>query len=421
MPEIQLKYGRTKIPFIFDESRFEILGQADAAPPLSDIQIGEKLDNPIDSMRIEEIVNPGETVLIVVPDATRQTACGQIVNILVRLLIANGTTPFEISIIFATGIHRSVTESEKLSILTPFIAQRVKTLDHGARDITRIVRFGETSGGIPIELNRALVENDHVILVGGVTFHYFAGFTGGRKLVCPGLASSRTISQTHKLAFDCETKSRREGVNTGLLDGNAVHEAFTEAVAKVNPAFCISAIVDDAGEAIDLFCGNWISSHRAACNAYAAAHTIEISEKRELVIVSCGGFPHDINIIQAHKALETASHACVDGGTIILLAECSEGMGRADFLSWFEAANSDELAEKLCESYKVNGQTAWSLLRKAERFNVRIVTSVNESDTGRMRMKKASTLEDALIEFDSERRGYILPFGSKHSVNASLV
>lgn len=409
MPEIRLKYGRAALPFTYDESRFEILGQVEDTQPLSDTQIGEKLDNPIDSKAIEEIVNPGETVLIVVPDATRQTACGQIVNILVRRLIANGTTPFEISIIFATGLHRQVTEAEKQSILTPFIAQRIKTLAHGPRDITQIVRLGETSGGIPVELNRALVEHDHVILIGGVTFHYFAGYTGGRKLVCPGLASSKTISQTHKLAFDCETNSRREGVDTGLLDGNAVHEAFIEAVAKVNPAFCISTIVNDAGEAVDLFCGNWITSHRAACDAYAAGHTIEITEKRDLVIVSCGGFPHDINMIQAHKALEAASHACTDGGTIILLAECSEGMGRPDFLNWFDEPNSAALAEKLCASYQVNGQTAWSLLKKTERFEVNVITSLDSKDLQKMRVKKIDRLD-----IGPAKRGYILPLGAKY-------
>ncbi len=410
MKEISLKYGNSSIPFSYDESLFAILGEADNIPPLTDVQIGEKLDNPIDSKTVEEIVNPGERVLIVVPDATRQTACGQIVNILIRRLIANGTIPFDISIIFATGIHRAVTEAEKQAILTPFIAQRIKTLDHGPRDITQIVRLGETSGGIPVELNRALIEHDHVILIGGVTFHYFAGFTGGRKLVCPGLASSKTISQTHKLAFDCETRSRRQGVDTGLLDGNAVHEAFMDAVAKVNPAFCISTIVDDAGEAVDIFCGDWITSHRAACEAYAASHSIEIAEKREVVVVSCGGFPHDINMIQAHKALETASHACAEGGTIILLAECSEGMGRADFLNWFEVGSSDLLAEKLCESYQVNGQTAWNLFRLTERFDVQIVTSLDESEMRVMRIQKVS-FEETLLK----KQGYILPCGAKLS------
>ena len=404
MPQIDLKYGRSVIPFEYDEEPFEVLGQTVHKPALSDIEIGERLDQPIDSPPLEDIVNPGESVLIVVPDATRQTACGQIVNLVIRRLIAGGTAAHDIRIIFATGIHRKVSEAEKSAILTPFIMQRIKTLDHDPRDLMQLIRLGETSGGILIELNRALVEHDHVIIVGGVTFHYFAGFTGGRKLICPGLGSARTISETHKLAFDCKTKSRREGVDTGLLDGNAVHEAFMEIVAKIDPVFAISTIVNDAGEAVDLYCGNWKTSHRKACEAYAIEHTIKIAEKRDLVIVSCGGYPHDINLIQAHKSLEAASHACSEGGTIVFLAECADGLGRDDFLKWFDAANSKELAETLCEKYQVNGQTAWSLLRKAERFDIQIVTQLEETQTNKMRLTKAA------IHGSS---GYILPNGAK--------
>src|SRR6185295_9505689 len=113
------------------------------------------------------------------------------------------------------------------------------------------------------------------------------------------------------------------------------------------------------GEATAVFTGNWKTSHQKACEVYAGQNTVEITEKRELVIVSCGGAPYDINMIQAHKALEMASHACRDGGTIIFLAECADGLGRNDFLNWFETENSEAVAEKLCESYQVNGQTAW--------------------------------------------------------------
>src|SRR5215204_1088918 len=240
MPEIHLKYGRTSIPFSYEDDRFKVLRRTSDERPLSDIELNEKLDNTIDSERLEEIVRPGESVLFVVPDATRRTACGQVINLMVRRLIANGTLPFDISVIFATGIHRAVTEHEKRDILTPFIAQRIKTLDHNARDLMQIVRVGETASRIPVELNRSLKEHDHVILVGGATFHYFAGFTGGRKLICPGLASAKTISATHKLAFDCERKTRRDGVGTALLDGNAVHEAFVEAASVIKPVFCIS-------------------------------------------------------------------------------------------------------------------------------------------------------------------------------------
>jgi lactate racemase len=412
MASIELKYGRSHYYFEFDADRFDVLEPQAAGRPLTDFEISEKLDAPIGTATIEEIVQPGEKVLIVVPDATREVACGQVINILVRRLIANGTAPFDIGIIFATGIHRPVTEDEKKAILTPFIAQRIKTLDHRPRDISRITRLGETSIGIPVELNSALVENKHVILIGGITFHYFAGFTGGRKLICPGLASSKTTSATHKLAFDCDRLIRREGVGTALLDGNPVHEAFVEAASKVDVSFCISTIVNDDGELTDLYCGELIGSHRRACDAYSAAHTVNIAEKRDLVIASCGGLPYDINLIQAHKTIEAASHACRDGGTLLILAECREGLGRADFLKWFDSADSDALARDLCEKYQVNGQTAWSLLKNAERFDLRIVTDLPAQNIEPTRMKRYDSLAAALEGLD-RHRGYIIPSGAK--------
>ena len=413
MPNIELRYGKSKISFNYQESQFKILGNSGDEAALSDAEIGERLDKPFNSKPLEEIINAGDSVLIVVPDATRQTASGQVVNLLVRRLIANGVMPFDIRIIFATGIHRQVTDDEKKDLLTPFIHQRIKTLDHNPRDLAQIVRLGETSSGIPIELNRALTEHDKIIIVGGISFHYFAGFTGGRKLICPGLASSRTIAETHKLAFDCQTKSRRSGVDTGLLDGNAVHEAFTEVVAKLPPSFAVNTFVNENGEASDLFCGNWIESHRTACEIYSANHNVEITEKRDVVIVSCGGFPHDLNMIQAHKALDAASRVCNDGGTIVLTAECRDGLGRKNFLNWFEAENSTALAEKLCESYQVNGQTAWNTLRIAERFRVKIITSLTENETRPMRLQKARDLDEILSGSDLTKQGYVLPFGAK--------
>lgn len=422
MPTVELRYGDSVIPFDFDENQFQILGNEEQSAPLSDAEIGARFDQPVGSRPLEEIVAAGESVLIVVPDATRRTASGQIVNLLVRRLIANGTPAYDIGIVFATGIHRKVTAEEKRELVTPFIAQRIKTFDHAARDLMRLAGlpskqfadFGETSTGIPIELNRLLVDYDRVVTVGGVTFHYFAGFTGGRKLICPGLASERTILETHRLAFDCERKTRRAGVGPGLLDGNAVHEAFTEAAAKVNPSFAIDAITNERGEATEVFCGDWRASHQSACEFYAAARTIEIAEKRDLVIVSCGGAPYDLNMIQAHKALESAAAACADGGTIVFLAECRDGLGRDDFLDWFAAENAAELAENLCSAYQVNGQTAWSLLKKAEKFDVRVLTSLDESETRRMRLEKARSIEEASSPRNT--KGYILPFGAKFMI-----
>jgi nickel-dependent lactate racemase len=416
MPEVTLNYGGTSFEYEFDPDRFQVFGGNISSRALSDADLGERLEHPIGSRPLDEIVSAGETVLLVVPDATRQVGSGQIVNLLVRRLIAGGTAPHEITIIFATGIHRKVTDVEKAEILTPFILQRIKTLDHDPRNLADLVNLGETSTGIPVELNRAVVEHDHVAIVGGITFHYFAGFTGGRKLICPGLGSTRTISATHKLAFDCATRSRREGVDTRILDGNAVHEAFVECVEKAPPSFAVNSITHEDGSIASLFCGDWKASHRAACDTFAAEHTIEVSERRELVIASCGGSPYDLNMIQAHKALDAASRACREGGTIVLLAECEDGLGRADFLDWFAAGSSAELAERLCEKYQVNGQTAWNLLRIAESHDVRIVTALEQSVASKMRLDKIDAAEIQRLITHKNARGYILPAGAKFHV-----
>jgi len=370
------------------------------------------LAEPIESPPLEEIVAAGETVLIVVSDATRATASGQIVNLLVRRLIESGVSPGDIRIIFATGIHRAVTAEEKRELLTPFIAQRIRTLDHNSDDASSMIRLGQTERGTPVEINRAVKEHDHVILTGAIGFHYFAGFTGGRKSICPGLASSQTIEATHMLALDFERGGRRAGVGTGLLDGNAVNEECERVAALVSPSFLINTVVDESGRALRVYAGEWRAAHRRGCLEYAKTHSIQIGERREVVVASCSGSPWDINLIQAHKSLDMAAHACLEGGDIILLAECPDGTGRADFLKWFEAMDSRALENRLRDGYEVNGQTAWSLLTKAEKFRVHLISELADEDVRRMRMQPARNLDEALTRVNQNAQGYIMPRAS---------
>ena len=304
---------------------------------MSDLDIGAAFDSPIASPPLDEIVGSDDSVLIVVSDATRATASAHVVNLLVRRLVQAGVSPANIAIIFATGIHRPVTEKEKRELLTPFVVQRLRVLEHDAYDErTDSPHSEQQTSGVAVEVNRALKEFSRVILTGGIGFHYFAGFTGGRKSICPGLASAKTIEATHMLALDFVAGGRKAGVAAGVLDGNAVHEECERVASLVAPAFGINTIVDEKQRAVRIFCGDWRLAHRAGCDYYLEQHSVAIPAKRDVVIVSCGGFPHDINLIQAHKALDMAALACKDGGTIILLAECSDGLGRPDFLKWFD-------------------------------------------------------------------------------------
>ncbi|MEN3325733.1 MAG: lactate racemase [Acidobacteriota bacterium] len=410
--QIQLAYGRGSVELNFDEARFSVL-TADRIPktPLKDFEIGLALDDPIASPPIDELVSSDDSVLIVVSDATRATASAQIVNLLTRRLVQVGVSPASMAVIFAAGIHRPVTEKEKAELLTPFIVQRLRILTHDAYDPSQLHAFGRTESGVTVELNSALREFSRVFLTGGITFHYFAGFTGGRKSICPGLASAKTIEATHMLALDFESGGRKAGVRAGALDGNAVHEECERVASLVAPTFSINTIVNEEKRAVRLYAGDWRLAHRAACDYYLDHFSVPIPSKRDIVIVSSSGFPHDINLIQAHKALDMAALACNDGGTIVLLAECGDGLGRPDFLKWFDETDARALAARLVNGYEVNGQTAWALLTKAERFRVCLVSELPPDDVRRMRMVPVRTIEEAL-EHAGNGDGFVMPRGA---------
>lgn len=413
MQQIELAYGLGSVVFGFDEERYQVLASdGPRDQPMTDVEIGQALDSPFESSPLEGFLSAGESVLIVVSDATRATGSAQIVNLLVRRIIQIGIAPQDVAIIFSTGIHRPVSWNEKQELLTPFILQRVKTLDHDAHDPRTLVGVGETRHGTRVELNRALREFTHVVVTGAIGFHYFAGFTGGRKSICPGLASAGTIEATHMLALDFETGGRRAGVGTGLLDGNAVHEECESIAEMINPSFSINSVVDERGRAVRVLAGHWRDAHRAACHEYLATRSVSIENKRDVVVASCGGLPHDINLIQAHKALDMAAQACSEGGTIFLIAECRDGFGRHDFLKWFDEKNSSTLAGRLRLAYEVNGQTAWALLTKAERYRVLLLSTLPDQDVRQMRMTPIHSLDEALAQLDPAAQGYILPRGA---------
>src|SRR5215218_6198666 len=162
---MKLAYGRTAFELSFDETRFSVL-TTDRIPttPLKDYEIGDALDDSIASPPIDELVSSDDSVLIIVSDATRASASAQVVNLLVRRLVQAGVSPARMAVIFATGIHRPVTDTEKVELLSPFIVQRLRTLEHNAYDSAKLTRIGTTASGVTVEVNSALRESSCVFL-----------------------------------------------------------------------------------------------------------------------------------------------------------------------------------------------------------------------------------------------------------------
>jgi lactate racemase len=406
-----LGYGTARLPVDYCPDQFSLLAAHDSeAPSLSDAELAAALNKPIGTPLLEEIIRKRDRVLLVVPDATRVAGVNRLAPMLLQCLNDHGLLDSQIEVLIGGGIHRAPTTEEINRILGENVAGRLAVHHHDANDDSSLVKLGQTSRGTPVELNRRLLEVDHVIALGAITFHYFAGFSGGRKAIVPGCASARTIRANHLLSFDLEKLQKREGVASSVLDGNAVHEDMVEAVSMLNPSFLVNTIINSQNEIAAVYAGHWHDAHRRGCAEYNMAHAVPIERRRSEVIVSCGGTPRDLNMIQSHKALEHAATALEPGGTMIAIAECSQGLGRNDFLDWFVPGGSTATAHKLLQGYQVNGQTAWGLRKKSETFRVLLVSSLNSEVVQQMGLEPHTSLESALATLD-RRDGYIIPNG----------
>jgi lactate racemase len=354
-------------------------------------------------------------VVIVTSDITRYTASEVYLPLLVERLNAAGIRDKDIEVVIALGIHRKQTDHEHARIIGPLFG-RIKVSDHDCDDPGKLVYLGKTSSGIEVEVNRAVAETDRVILTGVVGFHYFAGFGGGRKSILPGVASRKSCMASHFAVLNPGAGSgRNPNATTGGLDGNPVHQAMVEACAMVPPAFILNTVLSPDKRIIAAFAGDWRESHLAGCRYYAGNFSFPIARPADLAVVSCGGFPKDINFIQAHKAMEYGSRAVRDGGVMILLAECRDGYGNATFFNWFRFRDLEKFETELRANYEINGQTAYSALVKARRFRIVLVSALPPEEVEAMGMMPARTLEEAMGKavrlLPSDYSAYVIPQG----------
>jgi nickel-dependent lactate racemase len=360
-------------------------------------------------------IAPGERIVIVTSDITRYTASEIYLPLLVERLNRAGVADNHITVVIALGIHRRQSEAEHRKILGPLYG-RIRVIDHDCDDPGKLVTLGITTGGVEVEINRSVAEADHVILTGTIGFHYFAGFGGGRKSVLPGVASRKSCMASH---FAVLNQGEGTGKNilatTGNLHANPVHQAMDEACAMLSPLFILNTVLSPDKSIMSVFAGEWRSAHKAGCSFYGGQFSFPIKARANLVVASCGGFPKDINLIQAHKSMEYGSMALVDGGVMILLAECRDGYGNATFFNWFRFRELGAFEAALRSRYEINGQTAYSLLQKAERFRIILVSKLPPEEVRQMQLIPARDLDEAMALakelLPEDYTGYVIPDG----------
>ncbi len=363
-------------------------------PPSENHLIRQRLARPIGSLPLRMLVRPSDSVAILVSDVTRYSATEKFLTPLLDETDAAGIPRNRVTAFVARGTHRALTEEELRHVVGPeiFSGIRVEQSDPDGE----MVRLGTTSRGTPVDISRPLMEHDRIVLTGTLTFHYFAGFGGGRKALVPGCAARATASATHYRIFRTDGPGKHPLSRPGVLAGNPVHEDIVEAVAMASPTFLFNTLLTPQREIFDVVSGHWQKAFEEGCARYAKVYRIPVPRRYPLVIASAGGFPKDINFIQSHKALDNAHRIAEEGGVIVLLAECRDGFGSPSFLPWFRFESPEEMEGELRANYQIYGQTAHATLTKAKSCRVILISSLQPEDVRKMGMIPAASLEEAL-------------------------
>jgi nickel-dependent lactate racemase len=323
---VALAYGRGRLDLELPDDRHVDL-EKHPVPPLSDAEaaVREALDAPIDSPPLRELARGRADAVIVVSDRTRPVPNAQILPPILDALRAGGLPPEAVAIQVATGLHRPNTPAELDEMLGTELARSLRIVQHDARDAEAHADLGRTEGGIPIRIDRFYLERDLRVLTGLIEPHLMAGFSGGRKAVCPGLAAVETVRVAHGPAM------LESHVGPGLVEGNPLHAGLLEIQRRARADFLLNVALDRERRLAAVFAGHVEAAHERGMAFVEQEAGVAIDARADAVIASGGGDPLDATFYQAIKGISTASGIVRPGGAILLCASLSEGVGSASF------------------------------------------------------------------------------------------
>lgn len=401
MQQFTLKYGRGTVNFeIPKEQLLEVVLGSDY-PALEDLQGAYKyaLEHPIDSPPLREIVKKGDKVAITVSDITRAWQKNYLtLPILINTLNEAGVPDENITIVIAVGGHRQNTEQEFIELCGQEVFYRVKIVNHDAWDTENMVYCGKTSRGTEVSINRIVAEADKVILTGGIIYHYMVGYGGGRKSIMPGVASIKTIQQSHLWSLGPDLGSGSNPMSVSKCTyGNEAHEDMTEVAAFAKPDFLINTVPNPAGDICGVFAGNWITAWVKGTQLVDEIYGIQIQEEADIVIATAGGYPKDINLYQTGKTMDNAYYALKKGGVAIILSECPDITEPQEFTQWFKYETIYDLEKALRANFTIPGWVAFREVECSQKGTFILLTKEENFEFAKKaKLIPVSNMEDAL-------------------------
>jgi len=410
---MKLKYGKEEIRLpIKDKNIIKILNLKKQEVLLNpENKLRELLKNPIGCPSLRDLIiqKKAKKILIIVNDITRPTPYEVILPPLLDELRQIGIKKENIIFIIATGIHRSNSEEEIKNMFGKNIFSAYKFINHYCDD-PHLKDLSKLKSGNKLWVDPIISDIDFLITTGVIVPHYFAGFSGGRKSILPGICGRKTIEANHARMVYSDSRA-------GNLKGNPVHEEMQEAAEKVGVDFNINVVTDENQKIVEIVAGELLTSWQQGVEICKKIYLRPIEKRAEVVIASAGGYPKDINFYQAQKALNNAYQAIKPGGTIILLAECLEGYGEATFEKWIEEANSpDDIIERLNKKFILGGHKAYSIAKLVKEVKVILISSLPSDKVRKLFFIPMENVLQALDyvkdKYGEDFQAYILPSGN---------
>jgi len=395
---MKIPFGKTsiEIPDLWN-GKATVLSPGPFPDPDPEKTVAHALDHPLGNVTLENLCTAGDRIACVIPDLTRRAAVSQYLPLLLQRLSETGVQPDDVTIVVALGIHRPLTDKEMCELVGKKVRDKYRVINHDPDEKRSLISMGTTDAGIPVEIHEEVAKADRVILTGGITYHYFAGYGGGRKSLLPGVASRKACEAHHKLVVSWRRGDLAGELAPGVLTDNPVHKQMLQACTFISPIFVLNVVTDPGGMIVAASAGELEAAHMNACRKHDSWFRKELQARSKLVIAGSGGYPKDVNFVQAHKGLFAAHQAVAGDGVVVLAADCAEDTGHPDLLDWFDRCHSQsKWLDELEARYQINGQTAFSTWLRVTSVPTVFVSRLKGSDVERMGMIPADNMEEAL-------------------------
>ena len=395
-PDSWVPYGAGRCPFVAPRGRsilsLRSAGSAEQGDPHG--LLSRALQHPIASKPLAEIAQGKRSAAILIPGKARRVGTREYIPALVAELNRGGIADKDISIFLADGTHDQHLGSDMEELVGRETVARVRCLGHDAREEGETVQLGTTSFGTPVLINRAVMAAEVKILTGRIVPHYFAGYSGGRKALVPGVAGFRTIRANHKLTLASDVGIHPE-VRPASLSGNPVHLDMVEGARLVRPDFCLNTVLDEAHGVVGVVAGDWEAAHAAGCRLADDCFHLKLPKPVDVLVTSAGGLPYDVNFMQSLKAAFNLQAMVRPGGAILWIAECAQGM-HPGFLRWASIESDAELEAAVRADYNLTGHNSIMLRRLVRKAHVVLCSGLPAEEVRALGMHPVSTPEAGL-------------------------